>query len=209
MMKIAVVGNADLTAKQRTEIDTFDHIVRFNNPPLSHRYDGMRTDTLVLANTPKQTAELLKNRTFLQGPVFTQTMSLILPYHPSVIKKYVRKPNPLSWLKGRRADLTPLCDQVGNVYKKEIRILSEELYESTCKQLGINALEKKKYFPSSGILFILDLLEKQKENESASIKIFGFTFEGWKRHKWDQEKELIDSFVANNALKLSSHPSDQ
>jgi len=40
MMKIAVVGNADLTAKQRTEIDTFDHIVRFNNPPLSHRYDG-------------------------------------------------------------------------------------------------------------------------------------------------------------------------
>ena len=201
MQKLSIVGNGPLSLEQKIQIEESDKIFRFNHPPASHLDSRPRTDTLVLSNSSKQTRILLKSNDYLEGPVFKQAQSILLPYHPNIISKYMPKPNPLSRLKGARADWTGLCISKANLFGKHWAIINECIYYKACKSIGIaeNAIKKK--FPSSGILTVLACIDYY--SDSTKIEIYGFGFEGWKRHDWGGECRHIKELAAKGIITIN------
>lgn len=200
-MNIAIVGNGPLNSALFDDIEKADFIVRFNSPPREHEYAGMRTDQLIISNSSRQTQGLLCSSMFLEGPVFVGSRSILLPYHPDIIQKYMPKPNFFSWLRGRRSDLTGLCERVAQLNSKPIGIVDPITYFDACEQLGITTALKHSIFPSSGIISIFHYLH-QFEDPDLCIHLFGFGFFGWKRHDWIAEKNYVETLVNKGVVKV-------
>jgi hypothetical protein len=200
-MTTAIVGNAALKEGQAEAIEDFDRIIRFNNPPSSHVLPGMRTDLLYLANTSKQTAKLLTNALYVHGPVFGSAKEVCLPIHPEIARNYMPKPQLHLRLFGRRSDHTDLCKAVCSQFDKKLSVLSVSNYEDACLKLGINETSKKLFFPSTGFLAILQEISKKESEEP--IHLFGFSFQGWKKHKWLEERAFVMNLVITHPPVLS------
>ncbi|MCT8998435.1 hypothetical protein [Chelativorans intermedius] len=130
---------------------------------------------------------------------------MILPYHPSVITRYHPKPDPLSRLKGRRADWTGRAVEVFGRAGKEVAILPPRFYEECCEELGIGAEERRRTFPSTGFLAIAYAMDKFRRTEWA-ISLFGFGWRGWKRTDWEMERKWVERRIGRSdaASNLSS-----
>lgn len=189
-MNIAIVGNGPVDPKLFERIEQADFIVRFNAPPDTHVYAGMRTDQLVISNSSKQTQNLLASPAYLGGPVFSGARSILLPYCPEIIRNYMPKPNIFSLLKGRRHDLTGLCKKAAHARGKSVEILEAAVYHEACKQLGIPAERMRSAFPSSGMLAMLNC-QNPSHFPLGRIRLFGFGFMGWKRHDWSAERLYV------------------
>jgi hypothetical protein len=203
MDEIAIVGNGELKQADLTAIGEANLIVRFNSPPPSHIHGAAKTDILVLSNSSKQTSWLLECNQYINGSIFRQAKSIILPYHPQMIAKYMPKPNPLSWLKGRRADLTQQCQDLANQHQKPCITLSPEAYQKACQALQIESMGSRRKFPSSGLLAVRHIVDLHAEK--SNIRLFGFGFQGWKRHDWSREREYIENLAANQILNLNKY----
>lgn len=189
-MNIAIVGNGPVDPKLFDRIEQADFIVRFNAPPSAHEYSGMRTDQLVISNSSKQTQNLLASPAYLDGPIFSGARSILLPYRPDIIRKYMPKPNLFSLLKGRRRDLTGICEKAAYARGKSVEILDAAVYLEACDHLGIPAEQMHSAFPSSGMLAILNC-QNQAQFPFGRIRLFGFGFMGWKRHDWSAERLYV------------------
>lgn len=198
---LVVVGNAPLPLSRAEEIDAADYVVRFNEPQAPTGMIGTRTDLLILATTNKPMQLRLQEAGFLQNPIFLAAKEIMLAYHPSIISAYHPKPNVLSRLKGRRADWTVETIDVLGRAGKEIRVMPPQFYLDGCRELGLSERDMEKIFPSTGFLGIRYMLEKYP-SESWDIKLCGFTWQGWKRHKWDSEKDWVDRQIASGRLSL-------
>ncbi len=202
-MDVAIVGNGPVSASYFDRIQNSDWVVRFNQPPKTHHYAGMKTDSLVISNSSKQTQELLNSAEYLDGPVFCGARSILLPYHPEIIRQWMPKPNILSWLKGRRSDLTGLCASVAEMHGKPLEIIDKETYLDVCTSLGISPGSMRKIFPSSGAMIIRHLLPRLDDRQSL-IRLFGFGFQGWKRHDWNAEKRYVEQLRAAGKIEVYS-----
>lgn len=198
---LIIVGNAPLPRDLSAEVDAADFVVRFNEPKQSIGMSGTRTDLLMLATSSKPMQRRLRDTGFVQTPTFKAAKEVMLAYHPSIIRKYHPRPNFLSRLKGRRGDWTMQTVEVVGSAGKEIRIMPPQFYLAGCKELGVTEENISKVFPSTGFFGIWYMLEKCPQ-ESWDVKICGFTWEGWKRHTWGDERSWVEQKVESGRISL-------
>jgi hypothetical protein len=200
MTRIAIIGNGKIAPSLCTLANEADYIVRFNQPGPESFGAEPRTDLLVISNSSKQTKALLHNPSYLNGPIFQSANALLFPYSPEIIAKFMPKPNPLSALKGARADLTGLCTQAAKSAGKKHQILDSQIYLNTCAALAIQNKDLRKSFPSSGIITIHYLTNNY--SSETQIEAYGFGFQGWKRHNWSAEKAYVERLIQAGRLTL-------
>lgn len=199
MNTITIVGNGPIKQCYHDEINRGNYVIRFSNPPENHTGSSAKTDILFITNSKKQTKVFLSSEEYIQGQAFRSAKKIVLPYHRSIISEYMPKPNILSRLKGARADHTRLCIKAATVAGKPLEILSANLYLDVCLVLGFSSEELKKKFPSAGIMAIHYMMMNRPD---AYIKIYGFSFQGWKRHDWAAEKSYIGNLISLGKAKL-------
>lgn len=199
-VKIIIVGNGHLSQTDNADIDSSDIVVRFNLPPKEHLLRNPKTDVLVISNSSKQTKDLITNSDYLKSPLFSRAETLIFPYSKEVISRYMPKPNIISWLAGRRADLSDTCIKIARKHNKEYQILTTETYLKACANIGIKKHQMKSLFPSSGIMAIQFMIDKFIHY--APIQLRGFGFDGWKRHHWTGEKNYVKQLCDSGAIVL-------
>lgn len=195
---LAIVGNAPLGCDLSNEINSTDYVVRFNDATQAIEMGGTKTDLLMVAATSKPMQKRLQEPEFIKSPIFEAAQEIMLPYHPSIVEQYHPKPNILSRLKGRRADWTHQTIDIIGKYK-DIRVMSPQFYMRACADLGIAEKDMSKIFPSTGFLGIWYMLQTHDTDEW-DIRICGFTWEGWKRHAWDAERQWIEQKINEGHL---------
>lgn len=183
----AIVGNGPVEGKVREVIDASGVVIRFNEPTHPADVAGTRTDILFIANSGKTMQQRLAGRSFRSCPAFVAARKVVLPYHPEILARYHQRPSLLSRLKGRKLDWTTetvaMCRDAG----KEIEILEPASYEACCAAIGIAHHDRRRIFPSSGILALHHVLTVLRVPGSR-IHLSGFTWDGWKRHPWLEER---------------------
>lgn len=201
MKRMVIVGNGPLSRDLSAEVDAADFVLRFNEPKEAIGMSGVRTDRLMMANSGKPQQRRLDDPAFTQSPIFLAAKELMFTYHPEIIERYFRKPNPLSWLKGRRADWTRTGIRKFGGAGKEIRIMPPQFYLRGCKELGVPADKMHEIFPSTGYFGIWHALETMAAKEWR-IEICGFTWAGWRRHAWADERTWVERRVADERVFL-------
>lgn len=188
--RVNIVGNGPVEAGSRAVIDTSDVVIRFNEPWQTPEEIGSKTDILFLVNSGKSMQARLTNTRYLDSKLFQEAKEIILPYHPSVIARYHRRPNPLSWLKGRRADWTWRTIEALGQRGKPVTVLPASFYEQSCEELDIARTQMQKLFPSTGFLGIRYALKRFAAPEWR-LELRGFGWTGWKQHDWEREKNWV------------------
>jgi hypothetical protein len=156
-----------------------------------------------MMNSGKDIQALLANARFRSSECVRETREVILPYHPFVIAKYHPRPNPLSWLKGRRADWTWRAIEVFGDLSKPVTVLSPRFYEESCQELGFNPEQRHKVFPSTGYLGTRYALRRFPAPDWR-IALVGFSWAGWKRHDWGGEEAWMRRKQQDGLLDLSA-----
>lgn len=198
---IAIVGNGALSQADVDSIRAFEHVVRFNLTPNIHSASEARTTELFLSASSKQIGQYLRKSEYSTDPAFQSASKIIIPYSSDIIRRCMRPPNILSRLKGRRLDWTPLCREVSQKSGKDLEIISTTEYYKACFSLNIKGTWRD-FIPSSGFLAVQRALARTEN--SAAVHVFGFGFEGWKRHYWIGEKDQLQE--AAKAGLLVIHP---
>ena len=198
---VIIVGNGQLAADLSPVVDSAEFVMRFNEPKLSVGLSGTRTDLLMLATSSKPMQRRLNDPAFFESPTFKAAEAVMLVYHPAILRTYHPKPNILSRLKGRRSDWTQqTIERVGGA-GKEIRIMPPQFYKAGCTTLGLSEASMHRVFPSTGFFGLYYCLQTFPA-EQWDIKLCGFSWEGWKRHSWDAERQWAETYVANDRLAL-------
>lgn len=198
---MVIVGNGPLSRDFSDHVDTADFVIRFNEPKMSIGMSGVRTDRLIMANSGKPMQRRLNDAALIHSPIFHAARELMFAYHPQIIASYFRKPTLLSRIGGRRADWTlPAVEKFGGA-GKEIRIMPPQFYEQGCRNLGLPENKMREVFPSTGYFGIWHALEHHR-GEEWRIEICGFTWQGWQRHAWADERQWIAGLVGLGRVTL-------
>ena len=191
-----IVGNGELTRDLSEIVDSAQFAMRFNEPKASIGMSGSRTDILMLAASSKPMQRRLTDPNFLASATFKAAKEVVLAYHPEIIRKYHPKPNFLSRLKGRRSDWTMRTIELVGAAGKEIRVMPPQFYIDGCSELRMCEV-----FPSTGffgIRYVLSLLPAREWD----VKLCGFSWEGWKRHAWLNERSWVEDRIASGRVSL-------
>lgn len=201
MTRIAIVGNGPLKSSDQEMANDHDCVIRFGSPPTENINTDSKTDILFITNSKKQTRSTLNKKNYLDGIVFRSAKKIVLPYHQSIINDYMPKPSLLSRLKGARADLTDLCISVATEYGKSYEILDRKDYLELCRLIGFTERDLSRKFLSAGVMAIYYATNSIPED--SSISIFGFSFQGWKRHDWTAEAKYIKSLADSGRVRIN------
>lgn len=199
--RMVIVGSGPISRDFSAHVDAADFVLRFNEPKQGIGLSGTKTDWLMMANSGKPQQRRLDDPSFISSPFFQAAKELIFTYHPSIIAKYFRKPNPLSWLGGRRSDWTVRSIREFGGAGKQIRIMPPQFYEEGCRELGVPHSKMHELFPSTGFFGIWHALETRAPEEWR-IEVCGFTWQGWQRHAWMDERRWVTSKVQEGRLVL-------
>jgi hypothetical protein len=197
--RLSIIGNGPLPPDVSGRIDASDAVIRFNNPVHPTNEAGSRTDILFVVNSGKTMQVRLQEPGFLTSPYFVTARQIILPYDPEIIHKYHPKPNPLSKLKGRRADWTEPAKVMFERAGKNVTVLPASFYEDCCEELEIAERERSRLFPSTGFIGIRYGIQTFPPPEWV-VEVFGFSFEGWKRHAWEAESRWVARALTDGAI---------
>ena len=199
--RVAIVGNGPVADGAGADIDAADLVVRFNDAVHEPGRAGSRTDILFLVNSGKTMQRRIQDPSFVASVIFRDASRLILPYHPDVIARYHPRPNILSRLKGRKSDWTAEAISVFGRHGKEVSVLPLQFYEECCAELGIAEGDRRRLFPSTGFIGIRYAIEIYPAPEW-QIDLYGFSWEGWKRHAWSGERAWIAERIRDGSLRL-------
>ena len=196
-----IIGNGKLERDLSAIVESGQFVMRFNEPNLADEMSGSRTDMLMLAASSKALHRRMIDPAFLENAALKATKVLMLAYHPQVIRKYHPRPNIFQRLGGRRADWTMQTIELMGHAGKEIRIMPPQSYADGCAELGITGPRMRKVFPSTGFLGISYVLANFPASEW-DIKLCGFSWEGWKRHDWQNERAWVDEKMASGRIGM-------
>ncbi|MEO5325269.1 glycosyltransferase family 29 protein [Mesorhizobium sp. CC13] len=199
--RLAIVGNGPVANGLARQIDSSDIVVRFNDAAYEPHRTGTRTDILFLVNSGKTMQRRVFDPGFVASPIFQNAGRIVLPYHPDVIARYHPKPNILSRAKGRKSDWTREAIAVFGRQGKEVSVLPPQFYEQCCLELGIAEGDRRRLFPSTGFIGIKYALERFQHPEW-QVELFGFSWEGWKRHAWEGERTWISDKIASGNISM-------
>ncbi len=197
---LIIVGNAPLPRDLSAEVDAADFVVRFNEPKQSIGMSGTRTDLLMLATSSKPMQRRLRDPGFVQTPTFKAAKEVMLAYHPSIIRKYHPGPNFLSPQgKARRLDN---ANHRSRWFRRQGNPdHAAPILSGRVQRAGRNRREYKQSLSKHWLFGIWYMLGKCPE-ESWDVKICGFTWEGWKRHTWGDERSWVEQKVKSGRISL-------
>jgi hypothetical protein len=190
--KLFIVGNGPLLSDMSEQVDGSDHVIRFNEPKASIGMSGTKTNWLFVCNTGKPMERRLKDPNYPTSPIVQAAEFVILVSHPTAVQKYALKPSLWARIKGRRAEWTWASMTMFGNAGKTVAILPPTYYEAGCIELGLDLsqLLDDRTFPTTGYFGIRYALEHLPA-EKWDVEIAGFSWQGWKNHTWNQEKEWI------------------
>ncbi|NLS20156.1 hypothetical protein HGP16_26845 [Rhizobium sp. P40RR-XXII] len=196
-----IIGNGKLERDLSGIVDDAQFVMRFNEPNLAGGMSGERTDMIMLVASSKTLYRRLIDPDFLDNAALKAVKVLMLAYHPNIIRKYHPRPNIFQRLQGRRADWTMQAIERMGKAGKEIRIMPPQTYIDGCNELGISRPRMRDVFPSTGFLGICYTLANFPASEW-DVKLCGFSWEGWKRHDWQNERVWVENKIANGRVSL-------
>jgi hypothetical protein len=206
--RLFIVGNGPLPHDLSDRVDGSDHVVRFNEPKAAVGMSGTRTDWLFLNNTGKPMQRRLKNDAYWTSPIVAAAHTVFFVYHPTIIRAYAVKPNVLSRLKGRRADWTGEALARFGAIGKFVTVVPPPYYELASAEIGVSRDKLASVFPSTGYFGIRYALETFGANEW-DVEICGFSWQGWKRHAWGDERSWVERKSCERAMRVWLHDENE
>ncbi|MCX8746962.1 MULTISPECIES: hypothetical protein [unclassified Snodgrassella] len=179
--KFFIIGNADEQNSIAHLIQHDDIVVRFNNP---NPNCTLKADWIFIANGYTQIRHLVIEHQFLKPETqifFRYSKKDIfysryqnIPMHKRI--KYLwRFPK---WIKKSQLD------------QYFINTIPSNIYRHCADSLGFRQ-------PSTGLLAIDYICQQYPKN---TVYIHNFTSEGWTGHNWDDEKQLIHTWVKTGRI---------
>ncbi len=197
--RVVVVGNGPLPRDLSDDIDSADFVLRFNEPKASKGMSGVKTDMLMVNNSGKPMQRRLRDPGYFRSAIVQEAREVVFPYHPFTIRTWMIRPSLLSRLRGRRADWTLQAIEAMGQAGKEIRVMPPAFYEDSCEELGVPGSKMHEVFPSTGYLGLRHIFLRFPTPEYR-IELCGFSWEGWKRHAWADERSWVEKKIANGLL---------
>jgi hypothetical protein len=199
--KLFIVGNGVLLDDMSERIDGCDAVMRFNEPKVSIGMSGTKTTWLFVCNTGKPMKRRLDNPDYPTSPIVQATEMVIFASHPIVVAKYSKKQSLWARLKGRRSDWTWASLNMFGAAGKMVAILPVSEYEAGCRELGLEAstLVERGVYPSTGFFGVRYALE-QCPKEEWDVEIAGFSWQGWQRHAWVDERSWLERKAAERSI---------
>lgn len=199
--RLVIIGNAPLATDCSGIVDSSDFVVRFNLCVSFGENTGTRTDALCLNNTGKPARQLARGALLKQAP-FNESVEEIWFPRPrqSPLRRLVERLKPL------HSDLE-YGDEIirsHGWHDKRVEYLLETSQQELWKKLlaqGIPTVTPRK--PSSGIIAIEYVLSERRFAEYEKLML-GFTFKGWKRHPWELERRLVESYTSCEQLRCAA-----
>ncbi|WP_235912067.1 hypothetical protein [Mesorhizobium xinjiangense] len=191
-----VVGNGVLLEDLSERVDASDHVLRFNEPKASIGMSGTRTNWLFVCNTGKPMQRRLNDPKYPKSPIVQAAELVILLSHPTAVEKFGLKPNWWQRVRGRRAEWTWASLMMYGNAGKMIAVLPPNEYEEGCIELGLDPsmVLENRTFPSTGYFGIRYALARLPADEW-DVEIAGFSWQGWHRHTWGDERAWIEQKV--------------
>ena len=202
--RVVLVGNAPLGRSIAARVDAADHVVRFNKARGFGAESGTRTDELYLVNHGGQMAEWLAEDDLTAHPAVRAARTIVLPVPPL--------PGHLSAGEARaleRASGVPVDPDRINHHDAARRLLERAGHAV----LGVDVDEYRaaqdalvgrgtagEPYPSTGFIAIVRTVARASDDER--VELFGFTFEGWRGHSWDAEREWVLARVREGRLDI-------
>ena len=197
--RVVVVGNGKLPRDLTDEVESADFILRFNEPKGSIGLSGVKTDMLMVSNSGKPMQRRLRDPGYFRSAIVQNAGEIVFPYHPYAIRTYMIRPNWMSSLRGRKADWTIQAVEAFGMAGKQVRIMPPSFYEDGCAELGIPRERMRTVFPSTGYLGLRHVFHHYPEHH---VQIRGFSWEGWKRHAWSDERGWVEKKIADGRLTM-------
>lgn len=197
--RVVVVGNGPLQRDLTDEIESADYVLRFNEPKESIGKSGIKTEMLMVSNSGKPMQRRLRDPGYFRSAIVQAAREIVFPYHPYAIRTWMHRPNLLSRLRGRRADWTLEAVYAMGMAGKEVRIMPPSFYEEGCAELGISPDRMHNLFPSTGYLGLRYVFNEFPDHR---VEICGFSWEGWKRHAWADERGWVEKKMADGRLTM-------
>jgi hypothetical protein len=208
--RLFVVGNGVLLEDMSERVDASDAVLRFNEPKASIGMSGTKTTWLFVCNTGKPMKRRLDNPSYPTSPIVQAAELVILASHPIAVEKYAPKLSLLARIKGRRAEWTWACLNMFGNAGKMVAVMPVSDYEAGCRELGLepSLLLKIRTFPSTGYFGIRYALEQCPADEW-DVEIAGFSWQGWQRHAWADERSWLERKVAERNIHIWPAGDDQ
>lgn len=197
--RVVVVGNGPLPRDMTEEVESADFVLRFNEPKASKGMSGLKTDLLLVNNSGKPMQRRLRDPAYFRSPMVQGAEEIIFPYHPITIRRWLIRPNFLSRLRGRKSDWTLTALEAFGQAGKQVRIMPPAFYEDACEELGVPRAKMREVFPSTGYLGLRMMLERFPAGQW-TVEVCGFSWEGWKRHAWADERGWVELHVADKRI---------
>jgi hypothetical protein len=208
--RLFIVGNGVLLEDMSERVDSSDAVMRFNEPKASIGMSGTKTKWLFVCNTGKPMKRRLDDPNYPTSPIVQATELVILASHPIVVEKYAPKVSLLARIKGRRTEWTWACINMFGNAGKMVAVMPVSDYEAGCRELGLepSLLQKVRTFPSTGYFGIRYALEQCPADEW-DVEIAGFSWQGWQRHAWADERSWLERKVAERNIHIWPAGDDQ
>jgi hypothetical protein len=199
--RVVVVGNGPLPRDLTEHVESADFVLRFNEPKASKGMSGTKTDMLMVNNSGKPMQRRLRDPGYFRSPIVQAAREIVFPYHPYTIRTWMIQPTLISRLRGRRSDWTLQALESLGQAGKEVRIMPPSFYEDACAELGLNREQMRSVFPSTGYLGLRHIFGLFPAPDHR-VEICGFSWEGWKRHAWADERGWVENKVKDGLLFL-------
>lgn len=208
--RLFIVGNGVLLEDMSERVDASDAVMRFNEPKASIGMSGTKTKWLFVCNTGKPMKRRLDNPSYPTSPIVQAAELVILVSHPIAVEKYARKESLWARIKGRRDEWTWASINMFGGAGKMVAILPVSEYEAGCRELGLepSELAERRVIPSTGYFGIRYALE-QCPADQWDVEIAGFSWQGWQRHAWADERSWLERKVAERNIHIWPAGDDQ
>jgi hypothetical protein len=208
--RLFIVGNGVLLEDMSERVDASDAVMRFNEPKASIGMSGTKTKWLFVCNTGKPMKRRLDDPNYPKSPIVQAAELVVLASHPTAVEKYAPKLSLLARLKGRRAEWTWACINMFGNAGKMVAVMPVSDYEAGCRELGLEPSEllKVRTFPSTGYFGIRYALQQCPADEW-DVEIAGFSWQGWQRHAWADERSWLERKVEERNIRIWPAGDDQ
>ncbi|BCX47854.1 urease accessory protein [Haloferula helveola] len=184
--RIFIIGNGEVSRDLSDEIDASDFVIRFNQPKRSIGMTGTRTDLLFVNACDIPMKRRLDDSDYWRSPIVGAAGEVILNYNWLSLRLYgvpLRR-----WIRERRRyDWIEPTIAAFQAMGKPVRCLTTREYRAALRDLRTGG---ENPCPSTGYLGIHHFLTRLSVPDDR-ITICGFSFEGWRGHQWDLEKNWL------------------
>ena len=195
-MHYLLIGNGDIDLNAFSEaLNEADVIIQINKCRHIELTKGHSTSYIFLVNTGEDVSELVSHLLSLNNYPELKSTSIILArnilYYLLKLQLLKQLSRP-SWV---FYSTSSSYLKLANLWRvKSVSFLFSLLLDIRLFRLGMPPSS----MPSTGLIAYMWLRKRLCKNDT--LKVIGFTFEGWERHPWDIERKLLTTVDARTSL---------